>query len=65
MNCLQERLASLTDTAASLIAELRELNRLHERVRGREAQLANQRSFRTPLTTLRPDGPPPTRKKRP
>jgi hypothetical protein len=44
---LLERLASLTNTTTNLIAQLRELNQLRERVRGQEAQLAGRRSFRT------------------
>jgi hypothetical protein len=41
MSALQRRLAALTDTRANLIAQLRELNRLRDRVR--VAHLATRR----------------------
>jgi hypothetical protein len=44
MICLQRRLASVIDTTANLIAQLRELNQLRERVR--KAQLSARRPRR-------------------
>jgi hypothetical protein len=41
MNSLQQRLAAVTDTAANLKAQLRELNRLRDQVR--KAQQSTQR----------------------
>jgi ATPase subunit of ABC transporter with duplicated ATPase domains len=44
MSSLQQRIAAVTDTIANLIAQLRELDRLRERVR--KAKLSAWRSRR-------------------
>jgi hypothetical protein len=57
MNSLHHKLAALTDTAANLIVQLSELNRLRKRVRKAELTRRSPQVDRRKRTPIRRLGP--------